>query len=190
MKSTASAIRLTYNESGKPELTLTLSCSKQEAMTSVQELKDILGKGKVLSVEIKQYRKARSLDANGFLWVMCQKIAEKLSQPHAPVTKDDVYRQAIRQVGQFTILPIRNDAVETWIYNWGHGRIGWVCENLGDSKLEGYSNIRSYYGSSVYDTKSMSVLLDYIVSEAKEQGIETMTPEQLSIMKQEWGKEK
>jgi hypothetical protein len=34
----------------------------------------------------------------------------------------------------------------------------------------------------------MSVLIDYIVEEAKGLDIETMTPEQLSIMKSEWGK--
>jgi hypothetical protein len=188
MKSTANAIRLQYDESGKPELTLTLSCSKQEAITGVQELKDMLGKGKVLSVELKQHRKGRSLDANAYMWTMCDKLAEKLSTPKSPMTKDDVYREAIRKVGQFTILPIRNDAVEQWIYNWGAGRTGWVCENLGDSKLEGYTNIMSYYGSSVYDSKSMARLIDYVVEECKANGIETLTPQELAALNEEWGK--
>jgi ribosomal protein L9 len=186
LRATASSIRAQFTETGAPELVLSLK--SREALNETQELKQAIAKGKELDVEVKVHRNKRSLDANGFCWVMCQKIAEKLSLPQAPVTKDDIYRQAIRQVGQFTILPIRNDAVETWIHNWGAGRIGWVCENLGESKLEGYSNIRSYYGSSVYDTKSMSVLIDYIVSEAKEQGVETMTPAEIALLKQDWGK--
>ncbi len=186
MKTTVTAIRPQYNENNIPELILT--CPHRSDLADLPELKAALANGKTLDVEIKVHRNKRSLDANGFCWVMCQKIAEKLSQPKAPVTKEDVYRQSIRQVGQFTILPIRNDAVDTWIYNWGAGRIGWICENLGDSKLEGYSNIRSYYGSSVYNTKDMARLIDYIVSDAKELDIETLTPSELSILKNEWGK--
>lgn len=188
MKAIVTGIQPQYDESGKPQLLLTLKLSRNTFMAAVAELKGILAKGKELALEIKQYRKKRSLDANGYMWVLCQKIAEKIAPPGALITKEDVYRKAIREVGQFTIVPIRNDAVEQWIYNWGAGRIGWVCESLGDSKLEGYTNIMSYYGSSVYDTKSMSILVDYIVSEAKEQGIETMTPTELEGLKQEWKK--
>ena len=33
-------------------------------------------KDKLYTAELKEYRKKRSLDANAYLWVLCQKIAE------------------------------------------------------------------------------------------------------------------
>ena len=43
-----------------------------------------------------------------------------------------------------------------------------------------------YRGSHTYDTKEMSYLIDGTVEEAKEHGIETMTPDELERMKQSW----
>ena len=42
-------------------------------------------------------------------------------------------------------------------------------------------------GSHTYDTKEMSRLIDGTVEEAKELGIETMTPDQIERMKSLWG---
>ena len=62
-----------------------------------------------------------------------------------------------------------------------------MCESTGKSKLEGYENVFAYYGSSTYNTTEMSRLIDYVVDEAKELGIETLPPEQLNAMKESWG---
>lgn len=133
--------------------------------------------------EIKEHKttKKRSLNANGYLWVLCQKIAEVLGS-----TKEEIYRNAIRDKGTFEILPIKNEAVETFKRAWEEHGLGWVCEVQRDSKLEGYTNVIAYYGSSTYDTKQMACFIDYIVEEAKRLSIETMTPEQLELLKIEW----
>ena len=44
-----------------------------------------------------------------------------------------------------------------------------------------------YRGSHTYDTKEMSILIDGTVADAKELGIETMTPAELAEMKERWG---
>ena len=44
-----------------------------------------------------------------------------------------------------------------------------------------------YRGSHTYDTKEMSILIDGTVADAKELGIETMTPMELAEMKERWG---
>lgn len=137
------------------------------------------------TIIIKQHRKKRSLDANSYLWVLCQKISEVLHS-----TKEEIYIRHIRDVGQFEILPIREDAVETWIRNWNSRGLGWVAELQDDSKLQGYKRVINYYGSSVYDTREMSVLVDSVVQEAKEQGIDTMTPDEIERLKSEWGNAK
>ena len=46
--------------------------------------------------------------------------------------------------------------------------------------------VRAYYGSSQYNTKQMSRLIDMVVEGAKELGIETLTPEELARIKEEW----
>ena len=46
-----------------------------------------------------------------------------------------------------------------------------------------------YYGSSTYDKKEMAALINEVVFEAKEQGIETYTPEQLAALTDRWKNE-
>ena len=59
-------------KTNKPKITLLLDT--RELIPSLEELKE-----DKLSVEIKKYRKKRSLDANSYCWVLCDKIAKELS---------------------------------------------------------------------------------------------------------------
>lgn len=131
--------------------------------------------------EIKVYKKKRSLDANSYCWVLCKKIADELR-----ITKEEVYRKAINEVGKFEIIPIKDEAVDTFINAWKSKGVGWICEVFNKSKIEGYTNLIAYYGSSIYNSKEMSILIDSIVSEAKELKIETLTPNELERLKSLW----
>jgi len=182
MKAIANGIKLQFNESGAPELVLSLVSSRHEIIPEVQECKDILAKGKLLSIEIKQHRKARSLDSNAYCWQLCQKIAEVIRN-----TKEEVYKRAIREVGQFETLAVQEEAAEQFVKVWNSRGLGWYAEEM-DSKLSGCKKIIAYYGSSCYDSRAMSVLINYIVDECKTLDIETMTPMEISRMNQEWGK--
>lgn len=142
-----------------------------------EEVKD----GKPFTVSVEWKKKSRSLDANSYLWVVCQKIAEVIK-----ATKEEVYKKAIREVGQFEIVPIKEEAVERWIENWGSRGLGWFAESMEQSKLEGYVKVITYFGSSVYDTKEMSILIDYIVEEAKELGIVLLSDSEIDLFKREW----
>lgn len=44
-----------------------------------------------------------------------------------------------------------------------------------------------WYGSSTYDTEQMARLIDRVVEDCREAGIETMTPQQLAALKSQWG---
>lgn len=163
-------------KTNKPKITLLLE--QRELISNLEKIKE-----DKLSIEIKKYRPSRSLDANAYCWVLMQKLAEKLN-----MTKEEVYREAIRTVGSYEILPIKEEAVVRFIESWKRNGLGWICETT-KSKLDGYINVLAYYGSSTYDSKEMSRLIDLIVEECKLQEIETMTPEQLSLLKEEWGKQ-
>lgn len=137
---------------------------------------------KDLDITFKPHKEKRSNDANSYMWVLCDKIAQKINS-----TKEEVYRDAIRNVGVFEIVPIRKDAVERFTECWEHNGTGWVCDNLGESKMDGYIKIATYFGSSTYNTKEMARLVDYIVEDAKEQDIEVLPPNELQSLKDNWG---
>lgn len=172
----AKDIRLLFTEDGDAQIILTST-----DRVDISKLKQVTADGKLLRVEIKQHRNRRSLDANAYCWVLCQRIAEAIQQ-----TPEDVYRDFIRRVGQFEFLPIKNEAVDRFIEIWQSKGIGWFAEKAWNSKLEGYTTVKAYYGSSVYDTREMSVLIDEIVSQCKEMDIETMPPAELEALKQQW----
>ena len=138
---------------------LMLKVNLRDATAFCDEMKD----GKVYEADLKEHRKRRSLDANSYAWVLLGKLANKVCLP-----KEEVYREFVKDVGgNYEILPIRNDAVDKWITNWQGKGIGWVCDILGESKLDGYTNVITYYGSSTYDSLQMSKLINLIVEECK-----------------------
>ncbi len=183
MKTLCTDIRLQFNAEHKPELVLALSLSPQQAQEGVAELKEVLAKGKMLEATIDKQKRKRSLDMNSYAWVLCQKIAEVIGS-----TKELVYQGFIKDVGQFEIVPIRDDAVDRWIRNWQSKGLGWHAEILSDSKIEGYKNIISYFGSSVYDSREMSVLINEIVNQCHELGIETKPEEEIKSLIESWGR--
>ena len=115
--------------------------------------------GQDVSVEIKKATRARSKTANDFCWAMCTDIGNAL---RPPVPKEEIYRRAIRDVGEFEPLPIKAEAVETFQKRWAAKGIGWFAEVVDDAKFPGYKKVFAYYGSSTYDTAAMSRLLDYL----------------------------
>lgn len=140
--------------------------------------------GKKISVEIKEKRGGRSLDANAYCWVLCDKIAQTKG---LMVKKTDIYKQAIRDYGVTTIMPVENDRLPLILRAWDGQGIGNTNDILGPSKFDGYTNVRLYVGSSQYDTYEMSVLLDGLIADAQELGIDTMTPAEVEKLKSMWG---
>jgi DNA-binding XRE family transcriptional regulator len=176
VKVIADEIETLYTEKGKQKITLTLT-----AKADISDLKAIIANGKLLAVEISKEKKKRSLDSNSYLWTLCQKIAEVIH-----TTKESVYQKFIKEVGQFEIVPIKSEAVERWIEVWNSKGLGWYAEVMEDSKLPGYKKVISYYGSSVYDQREMSVLLDEVVNQCKELDIEVLLPAEIQALKESW----
>ncbi len=133
------------------------------------------------TISIEKYHEPRSLNSNAYAWVLMDKIADKLN-----TTKVEVYKQVIHEVGVFEMLPIKTEAVAEFKRRWESKGLGWVCEELRDSKLKGYTTVMAYFGSSTYNSKEMSRLLDYVVEEAKELGIDVRTDAQIEEMKRLW----
>lgn len=123
--------------------------------------------------KISKHREKRSLDANAYYWVLVGKIAEALRQDKQKIhlmmlhSYGVIYQMAtpIHEIGgikYFELDGIREkDGKRMYIYN-------------------------VYKPSSEMNTKEMSKLIDGVVETAKEMEIETMTPDELKRLKEEW----
>lgn len=160
---------------------LTISFSKDE-WQKVGQLADKIRELDDVDIEVKQHREKRSLDANSKAWVLIGKIARKQG-----ISATEVYRQEIRDMPTYDILPIRDDAVERFKQNWESQGTGWLCDSLGASKFKGYTNLKCHYGSSTFNTKEMSDFIDKIIMDCRELGIETDSPDEIEKIKNLWG---
>lgn len=130
---------------------------------------------------VKRTRKKRSLDANAYAWVLIDKLAEVLRY-----TKEQVYRNAVRNIGgNSDTVCVKAEAAEKLCSAWQKKGLGWQTE-IFDSKIPGCKNMVLYYGSSVYDTHQMSLLIDGLIQDCKALGIETLPPYKLDAMMKEW----
>jgi len=122
-----------------------------------------------IDIEIKKHRQKRSLDANAFCWALCSDIGKVLKPP---LPKEEVYRNAIRELGKYNLMLMRAEAVESFNRMWSNNGTGWFAEKAGESKEhDGYVWLYVYSGSSTYDSKEMAVLIDGLVQDAESLGI-------------------
>lgn len=154
---------------GRQRLTIELDADFRQ---SFDELHD-----SEVDITVKKHREKRSRDANAYAWVLIDKIAEKRN-----MSKTEVYRNAIRDIGGVSdIICIQNKAKKTMIDIWTRNGIGWQVDEM-PSKLDGCTNLILYKGSSVYDSRQMSALIDSLVQDAQSIGIETKPQEEIDSL--------
>lgn len=143
-----------------------------------------LDDNKEYKLEIKEHKQKRSLNANSYFWELCGKLAEKT---HIP--KTEIYRSYIKEIGgNSEIICIQDKALTHFREIWEQGHIGRFTE-ICDSKLKGCTNVIVYYGSSDYDTGTMSRLIEMVVQDCIEQEIPTYNQAELQKLCDEWGVE-
>lgn len=141
---------------------------------TVEALKDEL-----VSIEIKKYRKKRSLDANGLLWACIGDIAKAIN-----ADKWDIYLMMLKRYGVYTYGVFKPNHID-------HVRKMWrETEVVGEIDINGEKGVQMllYFGSSTYDTKEFSVLLDGVISEMKEMGLQIPADKETQRLLEEWGK--
>lgn len=156
-------------------VTMVLTDVSEQAVQTISAFDD-------LSVEMKKYRAKRSLDANAYFHVLVGKIADTMT-----ISKAKAKNMLICRYGQPQLLPdgsimiYKTNAPEEFM--WEQEAVHAIPVRYED-KATFY---KIYRGSHTYDTKEMSLLIDGTVADAKELGIETMTPAELAEMKARWG---
>lgn len=125
--------------------------------------------------EVKQHREKRSLNANAYAWLLIGKIADVVR-----ASKEEIYLQMLKRYGQSELVSVVSDVDVDGYFKY--------FEAVAETTLNGhtFTHYRVYKGSSEYDSREMSVLIDGIVSEAKDLEIETLPPHEIQRMKEMW----
>ena len=158
---------MTFTAKGGVILSLNLEADFREEFDRLQEKK--------LDVTIKEHRDKRSGEANRYMWRLCELIANSQG-----ITKEEVYRGTISKVGIFTILTMKEEALRLFTREWCAKGTGWfieVADTHGDM-VDAFA----YYGTSTYDTKEMSRVIESLIQDAKALGIPTETPAELALL--------
>ena len=139
--------------------------------------------------EISPYKEKRSLNANSYCWVLCNKIAQKLQAQKLQVSDVDIYRDAILESGYWQEMRLKPEDVEGFTKRWKQNGLGWQTEQV-DYDQDGDTVVMfAYFGSSTYNTAEMSRLINWLVQEAEQLGIETEDPEKVRQMLEYWERE-
>lgn len=161
----------------KPVITLQL-----DATGSIESLEQI--KDDKLSVEIKKWRKKRSLDANAYCWLLCDRIAKELSKDGTIHKKEEIYQDTIMQIGTFEPFIVQENGLDKFKRIWQNQGLGFVVQEV--SRKDKCVRVNCYYGSSTYDSKEMSLLIELLVDTAKSLNIETMPKQELESLLRSW----
>ena len=131
-------------------------------INGLDESVDAIAKCEKLTITARPYRKKRSLNANAYLWACIGEIATAMT-----ADKWKIYLMMLKRYGKYTYIVLKPEAVERMQAAWRETEI------VGDISVNGEPGVQllCYYGSSTYDSKEMSALLDGVVSEMKEMGL-------------------
>ena len=152
------------------DLTLTLSLPRHHA-DSLKKLMDA-----DIEADIKKYREKRSMSQNAYAWVLITKIAQSINPP---MNKEEVYAEMLKRYGQGGIISVQKDKASDVMRAFDY----YVQKGEGEVNGKQFLHMMVYVGSSQYDTKEMSTFIDGIVEEAKDLGIETLTPDEIARLK-------
>ena len=155
-------------------------------MTILSEF--ILDDTKILTIqinkdeEIEVKRKKRSNKANAYFWELLQQLCEEMN---LDVIKE--YKDRVKELGIFKQWELDTLNVPTFVHLWEDRGIAWFTEKV--EEIGNKTIINAYYGSSSYNSKQFSKLLDNLVQDCKSVGIQTLEDIELKeLIRREYGK--
>lgn len=120
-----------------------------------------------LDEEIEVKRKKRSKNANSYFWKLLQELCFELN---LDVIQE--YRKRVKELGIFQTFELDTKNLATFEFLWNKNGIGWFTEKVEENEEKAIIN--AYYGSSSYNSKQMSRLIDNLVQDCRSVGIQTL----------------
>lgn len=117
--------------------------------------------------EIQVKKKRRSKNANNYFWELLQQLCEEMN---LDVIQE--YRKRVKELGIFRQWEIDSSNAPTFVKMWEDKGIAWFTEKV--EEIGNKTIINAYYGSSSYNSKQMSELIDNLVQDCKQIGIKTL----------------
>lgn len=131
--------------------------------------------------EVEVKKKKRSKNANAYFWEMLQQLCELMN-----IDVIQEYRKRVKELGIFRQWEIETRNVPTFVQMWESKGIAWFTEIV--EEMPEKTLINAYYGSSSYNSKQMSRLIDNLIQDCKEVGIQTLDELELeSLIRSEYG---
>lgn len=135
--------------------------------------------------EVKEVKKKRSTNANNYFWKLLQELCEVQN-----LDTIEEYKKRVKELGIFRRFRIEPKDVKTFEIMWQDKGIAWFCE-IADTEYIGnveFKIIHAYYGSSSFNSKQMSRLIDGVVQDCQAIGIETKSKAEINSLLKEWDK--
>lgn len=154
-----------------------------EALDNINTLEEIENASE-LDLEITEHKEKRRINANNYFWLMLQKLCNKQD-----LDTIEEYRRRVKELGIFRIFRIEKENVKTIKKIWEEKGIAWFVEEF-DTEYKGdveFKTLHLYYGSSSFDKKQMSRLIDGVVQDCQAVGIETKTEAEIKSLLESWG---
>lgn len=120
-----------------------------------------------LNEEIEVKRKKRSKNSNSYFWELLQKLCQEMN-----IDIIQEYKKRVKELGIFKQWELDTENVPTFEKLWQDRGIAWFTEKV--EEIGNKTIINAYYGSSSYNSKQMSRLIDNLVQDCKEVGIQTL----------------
>ena len=137
--------------------------------------------GKLLDVELKVHRDRRSKDANALLWACIGEIARAKEVLRDPW---EVYLSMLRKYGKYTYVVVKPEAVEAVKRQWRE------TEVIGEIDIHGTKGVQllCFYGSSTYTTSEMTTLINGVLSDMEDLGLQRPASGDIKRAMEEWEK--
>ena len=136
-----------------------------------------LEKDKKYDVKITEHRNRRSKNANSYMWELIGKMADTLGG-----SKEQIYLEELKKYGQSLLIPVKKETFPNGYFKYYE----FECRGTINGKEADWYKV--YKGSSSYNTKEMSILIDGIVSDCKELEIPTLEDYEIESLVKEWKK--
>jgi hypothetical protein len=161
--------KLDANYSFDGNILLIATISKDE---NIQPLLDSFEPDKY-ELEISKRKRKRSLDANSYAWLLINELANVMR-----ISKDETYLIMLKRYGQSQLIKLLSEGLPILLRAIKYYEIV--------KEVDDCTYVKVFTGSSEYDSREMAVLIDGIVSECEELGINTMTPAEIERLKGGW----
>ena len=151
-------------ETGKHFISFTIEEGNLEEVNDIQN--------RVMSIEIKDIERAKSVNQNRYYWQLVSNIADSIGS-----TKDEVYKQHLLNYGH-VVAEFKSNKQQDLVSNDLH-----MILYKSGRKFNYFHVVK---GISLMTSREMSDFIEHAVMDAKELGIPTDTPDELRRLRALW----